>query len=150
MTHPADHLRHAGLKATLPRMKILDLFANAGQHLSAEDIYRTLLETHRDIGMGTIYRVLSQFEHSGLIKRSDFKSGKAVYELDDGHRHAHLLCLDCGRIEEFHDDALERRHAAIAAERGYCIKDQSLTLFGACTKPSCEHRPPHRLGQQHR
>lgn len=106
MTHPAD-LRHAGLKTTLPRMKILDLFiANAGQHLCAEDIYRSLLETHRDIGMSTIYRVLSQFEHAGLLKRSTFRTGKAVYELDDGHRHAHLLCLDCGRIEEFRDDLL--------------------------------------------
>jgi len=145
VTHPAD-LRHAGLKATLPRMKILDLFANAGQHLCAEDIYRSLLETHHDIGMSTIYRVLSQFEHAGLLKRSNFKTGKAVYEVDDGQRHAHLLCLDCGRIEEFHDDVLERRHAAIAAKRGYCIQDHSLTLYGTCNKPSCEHRPQRTIG----
>jgi Fur family ferric uptake transcriptional regulator len=139
--HPAD-LRHAGLKATLPRMKILDLFkAGAGQHLSAEDDYRLLLETHSDIGMGTIYRVLSQLEHAGLLKRSSFQTGRAVYELDDGRRHAHLLCLDCGRIEEFHDEALEQRQVAIAAERGYSIQDHSLALYGSCTKPSCKHRP---------
>ena len=96
--------------------------------------------------MSTVYRVLSRFEHAGLLKRSNFKTGKAVYELDDGHRHAHLLCLDCGRIEEFHDDVLERRHAAIAAERGYYIQDHSLTLYGTCTKPSCEHPPQRAIG----
>ena len=99
-----DELKSTGLKATLPRLKILEIFQKGRQrHMTAEDVFRVLLEERSDIGLATVYRVLTQFEQAGLLKRSNFESGKAVYEIDEGKHHDHLVCLDCGRVEEFYD-----------------------------------------------
>jgi len=141
MTQPAE-LRHVGLKATLPRLKIIDLFQKGTQrHFTAEDIYRLLLEERVEIGLATVYRVLSQLEQAGLLKRSSFQSDKAVYELDDGRHHDHLVCLDCGKVEEFHDSAIEERQALVAAERGFRLQEHALALYGACIKQDCPHKP---------
>ena len=119
-----DELKNTGLKATGPRLKILDVFQNANQrHLSAEDIYRLLLDENSDIGLATVYRVLLQFEQAGLLLRSNFESGKAVYELDQGQHHDHLVCLDCGRVEEFVDSEIERRQKDIAHARGFVYQN---------------------------
>jgi len=141
MTEPAD-LRHVGLKATLPRLKILELFQNGSQrHYTAEDLYRRLLEERVEIGLATVYRVLSQLEQAGLLKRSSFQSDKAVYELDDGRHHDHLVCIDCGRVEEFRDSAIEDRQALVAQERGFRLQEQALALYCACVKQNCPHKP---------
>lgn len=136
-----DELKNTGLKATGPRLKILEVFQNANQrHLSAEDIYRLLLDENSDIGLATVYRVLLQFEQAGLLLRSNFESGKAVYELDQGQHHDHLVCLDCGRVEEFVDSEIERRQKDIAHARGFVLEEQALSLYAHCTRPNCAHR----------
>lgn len=141
MTQPAE-LRDVGLKATLPRLKILDLFQHGVQrHFTAEDVYRLLLDDRVEIGLATVYRVLSQLEQAGLLKRSSFQSDKAVYELDDGRHHDHLVCLDCGRVEEFHDGAIEERQSVVARERGFRLQEHALALYGACVKPDCPDKP---------
>ncbi len=141
MTQPAE-LRDVGLKATLPRLKILDLFQKGTQrHFTAEDIYRLLLDDRMEIGLATVYRVLSQLEQAGLLKRSSFQTDKAVYELDDGRHHDHLVCLDCGKVEEFHDGAIEERQALVASERGFRLQEHALALYGACIKPDCPNKP---------
>ena len=115
-----EDLKSTGLKATLPRLKILELFQKSNlRHLSAEDIYRTVLEERSDIGLATVYRVLLQFEQAGLLKRSNFESGKSVYELNEGEHHDHLVCLDCGRVEEFFDAEIEDRQHKIAELKGF-------------------------------
>ena len=130
-----------GLKATLPRLKILEIFqVRRHRHMSAEDVYRELLAEHQDIGLATVYRVLTQFEQAGILKRSNFESGKAVYELDEGQHHDHLVCLQCGRVEEFFDEEIERRQKAIAADRGFVLQDHALALYANCTKAVCPHR----------
>src|SRR5579872_600535 len=140
MTNPTD-LKNIGLKATLPRLKILEIFQrSAVRHLTAEDVYRNLLHEELDIGLATVYRVLTQFEQAGLLTRSNFESGKAVFELNAGSHHDHLVCLDCGRVEEFYDEEIERRQHNIAKERGFAIADHSLALYGHCTKTACPHR----------
>ena len=123
MTHP-DDLKSIGLKATYPRLKILDLFhklqdEGSARHVTAEDVYRHLLADDMDIGLATVYRVLTQFEHAGLLQRHHFESGKAIFELNEGKHHDHLVCLQCGRVEEFFDEAIEKRQTAIALERGF-------------------------------
>jgi Fur family ferric uptake transcriptional regulator len=136
-----DELKNTGLKATGPRLKILEVFQNANQrHLSAEDIYRLLLDENSDIGLATVYRVLLQFEQAGLLLRSNFESGKAVYELDQGQHHDHLVCLDCGRVEEFVDSEIERRQKDIAHARGFVLEEHALSLYAHCTRPNCAHR----------
>lgn len=141
MPQPTE-LRDVGLKATLPRLKILDLFQKGTQrHFTAEDIYRMLLEERVEIGLATVYRVLSQLEQAGLLKRSSFQSDKAVYELDDGRHHDHLVCLDCGKVEEFHDSAIEERQAVVARERGFKLQEHALSLYGSCTKVDCSNKP---------
>ena len=136
-----DELKNTGLKATGPRLKILEVFQNANQrHLSAEDIYRLLLDENSDIGLATVYRVLLQFEQAGLLLRSNFESGKAVYELDQGQHHDHLVCLDCGRVEEFVDSEIERRQKDIAYARGFVLEEHALSLYAHCTRPNCAHR----------
>lgn len=148
MSQPVD-LKHVGLKATLPRLKILELFQKGAQrHFTAEDIYRSLLEERMEIGLATVYRVLSQLEQAGLLKRSSFQSDKAVYELDDGRHHDHLVCLDCGKVEEFQDSAIEERQIAVARERGFRLQEHSLALYASCTKNDCPNKPP--LGQKNR
>ncbi|VVD73079.1 Ferric uptake regulation protein [Pandoraea eparura] len=140
MPNPAD-LKNIGLKATLPRLKILEIFQNSEvRHLTAEDVYRHLLNENLDIGLATVYRVLTQFEQAGLLSRSNFESGKAVFELNEGHHHDHLVCLDCGRVEEFFDAEIERRQKLIAKERGFALQEHSLAMYGSCTKDPCPHR----------
>ena len=121
MSSPND-LKNAGLKATVPRLKIINLFETSKvRHLTAEDVYRKLLDEGLDIGLATVYRVLTQFEQAGLLIRHHFESGKAVFELNEGHHHDHLVCLQCGRVEEFYDAGIEKRQTAVARERGFRI-----------------------------
>ncbi|AMO23370.1 ferric iron uptake transcriptional regulator [Ramlibacter solisilvae] len=137
-----DELKSTGLKATLPRLKILDVFQKGGQrHMTAEDVFRVLLQDHADIGLATVYRVLTQFEQAGILTRSHFESGKAVYELNEGTHHDHMVCLDCGRVEEFYDAEIERRQNAVAEAKGFRIADHALSLYAHCTKESCPNRP---------
>jgi Fur family ferric uptake transcriptional regulator len=136
-----DELKSTGLKATLPRLRILEVFQNAKQrHMTAEDVYRVLLESQADVGLATVYRVLMQFEQAGLLSRSNFESGKAVYELDEGQHHDHLVCLDCGRVEEFFDAEIEKRQQSVAQSRGFVLQEHALSLYATCSKKDCPHR----------
>ena len=136
-----DGLKNTGLKATVPRLKILELFQKSGQrHMSAEDVYRFALEERADIGLATIYRVLMQFEQAGILKRSQFEGGKSVFELDQGEHHDHLVCLDCGQVEEFYDAEIEKRQHAVAKAKGFAITDHALSLYASCTKADCANR----------
>ena len=136
-----DELKSTGLKATLPRLKILEIFQKGTQrHMTAEDVFRVLLEERSDIGLATVYRVLTQFEQAGILSRNNFESGKATYELNEGKHHDHLVCIDCGRVEEFYDPEIEKRQNAIAEERGFAIQDHALYLYAQCTKTNCTHR----------
>ena len=138
-----DELKSTGLKATLPRLKILEIFQKGAQrHMTAEDVFRVLLEERSDIGLATVYRVLTQFEQAGILLRSHFESGKAVYELNEGKHHDHLVCLQCGRVEEFYDAEIEKRQQRIARERGFEISEHALYLYADCTKPRCPYRKP--------
>jgi Fur family ferric uptake transcriptional regulator len=140
VSSPND-LKNIGLKATLPRLRILELFESSNvRHLSAEDIYKMLLKDGTDTGLATVYRVLTQFERAGLLVRHHFESGKAVFELNQGGHHDHLVCLQCGRVEEFYDAAIEKRQIAIAKERGFTIHEHSLHLYADCTKLNCPHK----------
>ena len=133
-----DELKSTGLKATLPRLKILDVFQRAAdRHMTAEDVFRVLLQERSDIGLATVYRVLTQFEQAGILARSHFESGKAVYELNEGQHHDHLVCLDCGRVEEFYDAEIEQRQQAVAQTKGFKIADHALSLYAHCTKQDC-------------
>ena len=136
-----EELKNTGLKATLPRLKILEIFQTGTQrHMTAEDVFRVLLNERSDIGLATVYRVLTQFEQAGLLHRNHFETGKAIFELNAGSHHDHLVCLDCGRVEEFYDEAIESRQHAIAEERGFHIADHALAIYGNCTKVACPHR----------
>ena len=135
------HLRRAGLKITVPRLKILEILASSQpRHMSAEDVYRRLLDSNEDIGLATVYRVLTQFESAGLVTRHHFEGGTAVFELNEGEHHDHIVCTDCGRVEEFTDDSIEEKQREIAARLGFEISDHSLTLHGRCVRPNCPHR----------
>jgi Fur family ferric uptake transcriptional regulator len=137
----AEELKHSGLKATLPRLKILEVFEHAPRrHMTAEDVYKALIAEGSDIGLATVYRVLMQFEQAGLLSRSNFESGKSIFELNPGEHHDHLVCLTCGRVEEFFDAQIEQRQRAIALERGFELQEHSLSLYATCTKTDCEHR----------
>ena len=126
-------LKKVGLKATLPRIKILQILENADpRHMSAEDVYKILLETGEDVGLATVYRVLTQFESAGLVSRHNFEGGHAIFELNEGRHHDHILCVKCGRLEEFMDETIEQRQHAIAQEHGFAITDHSLTIYGIC------------------
>jgi Fur family ferric uptake transcriptional regulator len=141
MTDPRE-LKGSGLKVTVPRLKVLELFQHSNQrHLSAEDVYRKLLDDHADVGLATVYRVLTQFEQAGLLVRHHFEAGKAVYELNEGGHHDHLVCLQCGRVEEFYDSEIEKRQNKVAKERGFAIRDHELHLYAECIKPNCPYRP---------
>jgi Fur family ferric uptake transcriptional regulator len=138
-------LKTSGLKATGPRLRILKLFESSKvRHLSAEDVYRFLMKEELDIGLATVYRVLTQFEQAGILKRHHFESGKAVFELNEGAHHDHLVCMQCGRVEEFYDAEIEKRQVRVAKERGFSIREHSLHLYADCTKPNC----PHKAGQK--
>jgi len=139
---PSQSLKDIGLKATLPRRRILELFETSKvRHLSAEDVYKALIAEGMDVGLATVYRVLTQFEQAGLLARQHFETGKAVFELNQGGHHDHLLCLQCGRVEEFYDAEIERRQNEIAKKAGFELRGHSLALYGDCTKPNCPHRP---------
>jgi len=140
MSQPHD-LRSAGLKATLPRLKIINVFEQSPvRHMTAEDVYKQLLADGLDVGLATVYRVLTQFEQAGLLIRHHFETGKAVFELNDEKHHDHLVCLTCGRVEEFFDSEIEKRQIKIAKERGFTIHEHALYLYAECTKPRCPHR----------
>lgn len=134
-------LQSSGLKATLPRIKVLRIFEQAkDRHLSAEDVYRLLLQEEADIGLATVYRVLMQFVEAGLLTRQHFESGKAVFELNVGEHHDHIVCLHCGRVEEFVDAGIEQRQREIAAEKGFVLVEHALALYGICDSPACRKR----------
>ena len=136
-----DELKSTGLKATVPRQKILEIFQKGAQrHMTAEDVYKHLLKDNADIGLATVYRVLTQFEQAGLLSRNHFESGKAVYELNEGQHHDHMVCLDCGKVEEFYDAEIEKRQVRIAKEHGFTVHDHALTIFVDCTKTNCPDR----------
>jgi Fur family ferric uptake transcriptional regulator len=133
-----EELKSSGLKATLPRIKILDLFQQSTQrHLTAEDVYKMLLTEGSDIGLATVYRVLMQFEQAGILARNHFEAGKAVFELNEGQHHDHLVCVSCGRVEEFFDAEIEKRQQQIASDRGYKLQDHALSLYVECTREGC-------------
>lgn len=130
-----DELKSTGLKATLPRLKILEIFQKGTQrHMTAEDVFRILLEERSDIGLATVYRVLMQFEQAGLLIRSNFESGKAIYELDEGQHHDHFVCTACGKVEEFFDPEIEKRQQIVAKAKGWVVQDHSMALYGHCAE----------------
>lgn len=132
-----SNLKKVGLKITLPRTKILQILESSpDHHLSAEDIYRILLESGDDIGLATVYRVLTQFEEAKLVTRHHFAEGHSVFELDHGAHHDHLVCVKCGKVEEFVDPIIEDRQKAVASKAGYTITDHSLNIYGIC--PECQ------------
>lgn len=141
MTDNSKSLKSMGLKATYPRLKILDLFQHSeNRHLTAEDVYRQLMAEDMDIGLATVYRVLTQFEQAGLLERHYFEAGKAVFELNEGGHHDHLVCLQCGKVEEFFDPEIERRQTAVAKDRGFEVKEHALYLYAECMKKDCPNR----------
>ncbi len=140
MSNPSD-LKSIGLKATVPRLKILDLFEqHSKHHLTAEEVYRMLSDEGQDIGLATVYRVLTQFEQAGLLIRHHFDSDRAVFELNQGDHHDHLVCLQCGKVEEFVDSEIEKRQERIARDHGFAIRDHSLQIYADCIKENCPHR----------
>ena len=137
----AQDLKSAGLKATLPRLRIINLFETSRmRHMTAEEVYKQLQSEGLEIGLAMVYRVLTQFEQAGLLIRHHFESGKAVFELNEGKHHDHLVCLQCGRVEEFFDPEIEKRQEKVAKDRGFKIHDHSLHLYAECTKSNCPHR----------
>jgi len=131
-----NELKNMGLKATFPRLKILDIFRKADErHLSAEDVYRALINEDVDIGLATVYRVLTQFEQAGILVRSQFDGGKAVFELNDGDHHDHLICTNCGKVVEFSDTDIEKRQHKIAKDHGFALESHTMLLYGIC--PDC-------------
>jgi Fur family ferric uptake transcriptional regulator len=137
---PAE-LRNSGLKATGPRLRILELFHEGPEkHLTAEDLYRRLLDEKNEVGLATIYRVLLQFSAAGLLIRHHFDSGRAVFELNQRHHHDHMVCTACGKVEEFFDEAIERRQTTIARQYGFSIREHSLSLYGVCAACAKEGR----------
>ncbi len=136
-----QELRKVGLKVTVPRLKILQILENSPtRHLSAEGLYKALLESVEDIGLATVYRVLTQFEAAGLVSRHNFEGGHSVFELDDGSHHDHIVCLDCGHVEEFVDEVIEQRQCAISEKSGFKMTDHSMILYGRCTRADCPNR----------
>jgi len=143
----SQNLKNIGLKATFPRLRILDLFqktqeASGGRHMTAEDVYRALIAEGMDIGLATVYRVLTQFEQAGLLERHHFETGKAVFELNEGQHHDHLVCLQCGKVEEFYDAEIEKRQTKVAKDRGFEVREHALYLYADCIKPACQNKKP--------
>ena len=137
----AQSLKEIGLKATLPRRRILELFETSKvRHLSAEDVYKALIAEGMDVGLATVYRVLTQFEQAGLLSRQHFETGKAVFELNQGGHHDHLVCIQCGHVEEFNDPEIEKRQIKVAAEHGFRIHDHSLHIYADCTRTDCPNK----------
>lgn len=135
----SQDLKEAGLRVTVPRMRILETLENSEQrHMSAEDVYRALIEAGEEVGLATVYRVLTQFESAGLVIRHNFEGGQSVFEIDEGEHHDHMLCVQCGRVDEFVDDVIEQRQLRIAESRGYQMTDHALYIYGIC--PDCQAR----------
>ena len=136
-----EELKSTGLKATIPRLKILEVFQRSSlRHMSAEDVFKVLLLENSDVGLATVYRVLTQFEQASILSRSQFEGGKSVYELNEGQHHDHLVCLDCGKVEEFYDPEIESRQQAVAQAKGFTITDHALSLYARCTKTACPNK----------
>ena len=136
-----EELKSTGLKATIPRLKILEVFQRSSlRHMSAEDVFKVLLLENSDVGLATVYRVLTHFEQASILSRSQFESGKSVYEHTEGQHHDHLVCLDCGKVEEFYDPDIENRQQAVAQAKGFTITDHTLSLYARCTKTACPRR----------
>ena len=130
MNNNIENLKSTGLKATLPRLKIMEIFQTGKQrHMTAEDVFRVLLDERSDIGLATVYRVLTQFEQAGILLRSNFESGKAVYELNEGQHHDHLVCTSCGKVEEFFDPEIEKRQLQVADRLGWTIQDHAMSVW---------------------
>lgn len=141
MDENIEELKSTGLKATTPRLKILEVFQNAERrHLSAEDVYRILIEDGSDIGLATVYRVLGQFEQACILTRNYFEPNKAVYELHDDDHHDHIICVDCGHVVEFYDPEIERRQKLVAEQHGFEIVEHALSIYGRCVKKECPYR----------
>ena len=137
----SQDLRNAGLKVTLPRVKILEMLEQAKvRHLSAEEIYRRLIDSGDEIGLATVYRVLTQFEAAGLVTRHHFEGGHAVFELERGHHHDHMVCIRCGHVDEFEDETIELRQREKARDLGYRLTEHSLIMYGECIRENCPHR----------
>lgn len=130
-----DQLNAVGLKATTPRLKVLQVFHSGQQrHLTAEDVHRVISEQRLDVGLATVYRILNQLTEVGILTRNLFDSGKAVYEIHRGEPHDHLICLDCGCVEEFSDEVIETRQRSVASAKGYTLAERQLVLYGYCPK----------------
>lgn len=135
----SSDLKKAGLKATLPRLRILNLLeSSVNRHMSAEDVYKGLIDAGEDVGLATVYRVLTQFEHAGLVTRHHFETGHSVFELAEEEHHDHIVCNQCGRVVEFMDKTIEDCQTRVAREAGFRIRDHSLIIYGDCDKPDCE------------
>ena len=138
MTDNNTALKKAGLKVTLPRLKILEVLQEPdNHHVSAEDLYKRLIDMGEEIGLATVYRVLNQFDDAGIVTRHNFEGGKSVFELTQQHHHDHLICLDCGKVIEFSDDSIEARQREIAAKHGIRLTNHSLYLYGHCAEGDC-------------
>ncbi len=134
----SSELRKAGLKVTLPRMKILEILETSKtRHMSAEDVYKVLLEAEEEIGLATVYRVLTQFEAAGLVSRHHFEGGHSVFEMNEGHHHDHIVCNQCGKVVEFVEETIERCQEKVARKAGFSIRDHSLIIYGDCTSKNC-------------
>ena len=145
MAHAQD-LKDAGLKATLPRMKVLDLFQGSKvRHMTAEDVYRLLMDEGLDVGLATIYRVLTQFEQAGLLKRHHFEGGKSIFELNEGDKHDHIVCVNTGTVVEFHDAEIEKRILKIVKDRGFELVDHVLHIRALAPVPDTPKKPPRKL-----
>lgn len=137
----SKELKSRGLKATLPRLHILEVFQKSKtRHMNAEDVFLLLLEQGNDIGLATVYRVLNQLTEAGLLKQAHLEAGRAIYELDDGGHHDHLVCSACGRVQEFHDDVVEQRQEVVAHKYGFEVIEHSHILYGRCINTQCEYR----------
>ncbi|BBA33644.1 DNA-binding transcriptional dual regulator [Methylocaldum marinum] len=140
----SQDIRNAGLKVTLPRVKILEMLENrsgSDRHLTAEEVYKSLLSDGEEIGLATVYRVLTQFEAAGLVKRHHFEGGNSIFELNRGEHHDHIVCVKCGRVEEFSDEVIEKRQNEIAQEKSFKLTDHSLCLYGICIDCQKGHSP---------
>ena len=134
----SSELRKAGLKVTLPRMKILEILETSEtRHMSAEDVYKVLLEAEEEIGLATVYRVLTQFEAAGLVTRHHFEGGHSVFEMNEGHHHDHIVCNQCGKVVEFVEETIERCQEKVARKAGFSIRDHSLIIYGDCARKNC-------------
>jgi len=135
----ASLLRNNGLKVTLPRIKVLEIFENSKKrHLTAEEVFMELLVNDAEIGLATVYRILMQFVEAGMLDKSSFDSGKAVFELNEGQHHDHLVCVRCGKVEEFFDEEIESRQKEIAVRHGFKLLDHAMSLYGLCSSPECQ------------